>query len=91
MLPTFKKTDNGSWARARPRRLGITSRNPPFAVAVPRGFDRRRAVGHRSGSLITGNSVSKGEVQIDGEVQGDIHGTHIVDRRTGQDHRRYRC
>jgi len=28
--------------------------------------------------LITGNLVSKGEVQIDGEVQGDIHGTHIV-------------
>jgi cytoskeletal protein CcmA (bactofilin family) len=27
---------------------------------------------------IVGNLVSRGEVQIDGEVQGDIHGTNIV-------------
>jgi len=27
---------------------------------------------------ILGNLVSKGEVQIDGEVQGDIHSSHIV-------------
>lgn len=28
--------------------------------------------------IILGNLVSKGEVQVDGEVQGDIHGSHIV-------------
>jgi len=28
--------------------------------------------------VIQGNLTSKGEVQIEGEVQGDIHGTHIV-------------
>jgi len=28
--------------------------------------------------LISGNLVSKGEVQIEGEVQGDIHATHVV-------------
>jgi cytoskeletal protein CcmA (bactofilin family) len=27
---------------------------------------------------IVGNLVSRGEVQIDGEVQGDIHGTNVV-------------
>ena len=27
---------------------------------------------------ITGNLVSKGEVQVDGEVQGDIHCVHLV-------------
>ena len=27
---------------------------------------------------IVGNLVSRGQVQIDGEVQGDIHGTNIV-------------
>lgn len=27
---------------------------------------------------IIGNLVSDGEVQIDGEVQGDLHGTHIL-------------
>lgn len=28
--------------------------------------------------VVAGNLMSKGEVQIDGEVQGDIHATHIV-------------
>lgn len=27
---------------------------------------------------IQGNLVSKSEVQVDGEVQGDLHGTHVV-------------
>lgn len=27
---------------------------------------------------IIGNLVSRGEVQVDGEIQGDLHGTHIV-------------
>ena len=27
---------------------------------------------------IMGNLISKGEVHIDGEVQGDIHGTHVL-------------
>ena len=27
---------------------------------------------------IVGNLVSRGEVQVDGEVQGDLHGTNIV-------------
>jgi cytoskeletal protein CcmA (bactofilin family) len=28
--------------------------------------------------VIHGNLTSKGEVQIDGEVQGDIYGTHVI-------------
>jgi cytoskeletal protein CcmA (bactofilin family) len=28
--------------------------------------------------IIHGNLTSKGEVQVDGEVQGDIHGTYVV-------------
>ena len=27
---------------------------------------------------IIGNLISAGEVQVDGEVQGDLHGTHVV-------------
>ncbi|MGE5266240.1 MAG: bactofilin family protein [Deltaproteobacteria bacterium] len=27
---------------------------------------------------ITGNLVSRGEVQIDGEINGDVHGSHVV-------------
>jgi cytoskeletal protein CcmA (bactofilin family) len=28
--------------------------------------------------IITGNLISKGEIQIDGEVQGDIHSSYVV-------------
>jgi len=28
--------------------------------------------------VIIGNLVSSGEIQIDGEVQGDLHGVHII-------------
>jgi cytoskeletal protein CcmA (bactofilin family) len=28
--------------------------------------------------LITGNLISRGEIQIDGEVQGDVHATNLV-------------
>lgn len=28
--------------------------------------------------MIIGNLISRGQVQVDGEVQGDIHGTHVV-------------
>jgi cytoskeletal protein CcmA (bactofilin family) len=28
--------------------------------------------------VITGNLISKGEVQVDGTVQGDIHGSHVI-------------
>ena len=28
--------------------------------------------------VINGNLVSRGEIQVDGEVQGDIHGSHVV-------------
>lgn len=28
--------------------------------------------------LITGNLVSRGEIQIDGEVQGDVHATNLI-------------
>lgn len=46
-------------------------------------------IGHRAGErsapsiigpdlLITGNLMSRGEVQIDGEIQGDVHATNLV-------------
>lgn len=78
MLPSFKKseaelpkmpsslTSNGSSASNASRPLGMSSR-PPSAPSVI-GADL----------TITGNLTSKGEVQIDGEVQGDINGTNIV-------------
>jgi cytoskeletal protein CcmA (bactofilin family) len=80
MLPQFKKSD--------PEIAKVSPAGPTHATASPLGA-RPAAAPFRSGAhgapsvigqdlLISGNLVSKGEVQIEGEVQGDIHGTHIV-------------
>ena len=61
--------------------------SPPPAPTL--GVAPQRPLGTRPGErvapsvigpdlTIMGNLVSRGEVQIDGEVQGDIHGTNIV-------------
>ena len=61
----------------------------PMAAGGPPPLAARPAVSTRPGDrapasvigpdlTIVGNLVSRGEVQIDGEVQGDIHGTNIV-------------
>ena len=76
MLPQLRKSDNDG------------PRAPSNATASSLGA-RQPAPAFRSGShgttsvigpdlIIQGNLISKGEVQIEGEVQGDIHGTHII-------------
>ncbi len=63
-----------------------TPSKPPVAGGTSRPAT---SVGMRSGEklspsiigadlIITGNLQSKGEVQIDGTIQGDLHGTHVV-------------
>ena len=79
MLPNFKRSETeppkltpgltpanaGSAGQARPLGLARSAeRNTPSVI----GPDL----------TINGNLVSKGEVQIDGEVQGDIQGTYVV-------------
>lgn len=54
---------------------------PPLATRPPvAGRPGERAAASVIGPDLTivGNLVSRGEVQVDGEVQGDIHGTNIV-------------
>jgi cytoskeletal protein CcmA (bactofilin family) len=52
---------------------------PPRPVAsAPRPGDRVQPSVIGPDLTILGNLVSKGEVQVDGEVQGDLHGSHIV-------------
>lgn len=48
------------------------------ARPVPRAGDRSGPSVIGADLTIIGNLVSKGEVQVDGEVQGDLHGTHVV-------------
>jgi cytoskeletal protein CcmA (bactofilin family) len=81
MLPTFKKSENDI-ARSGPLLSPVGSSSTLGTRPSPSPL-RPASVGGAPSVigpdlLITGNLVSRGEVQIDGEVQGDIHGTHIV-------------
>lgn len=51
---------------------------PSPAKTQPRGIDRATPSMIGPDVTIIGNLVSTGELQIDGEVQGDLHGSHIV-------------
>lgn len=79
MLPNFRRTEPD---------LKI---QPPIPANESVAFPARqplatapRTNGDRSVSMIgpdltiTGNLISKGEVQVDGIVEGDIHGSHVV-------------
>lgn len=87
MLPNFKKADKPtpSTGPATPS-LSSTplSAPPPIATAPVTPRATPRAAGNRTASVIgpdltiLGNLVSQGEVQVDGEIQGDLHGTHIL-------------
>ena len=84
MLPQFRKQETES-LRSQPL-------TPNFSASLgsqPSSLGARPAASFRPGGpstasvigpdlVIHGNLTSKGEVQIDGEVQGDIHGTHII-------------
>jgi cytoskeletal protein CcmA (bactofilin family) len=80
MLPNFKKSETelpktgpGS-APSGSTGQGVGTR----PMGVVRGSDRNAPSVIGPDLTIHGNLVSKGEVQIDGEVQGDIHGTYVV-------------
>lgn len=74
MLPTLRKADD----------------KPASSGSLPSSnLGTRPSAGLRTGDrgapsvigpdlLITGNLISRGEVQIEGEIQGDIHATNIV-------------
>lgn len=53
---------------------------PPMPPRATMGRPTERAAPSIIGPDLTimGNLISAGEVQVDGEVQGDLHGTHVV-------------
>lgn len=80
MLQNLKKpegdTARGSASTAVPQggpMLGIRTAGPHLRPGAP---GAPSIIG--PDLLITGNLFSKGEVQVEGEVQGDIHSTHVV-------------
>lgn len=80
MLPQFRKSESDfpkvpAPAPASPQTstLGVRPAQSPLRSGGP---GSPSVIG--PDLLITGNLISKGEVQVDGEVHGDIHGTNIV-------------
>ncbi len=86
MLPQFRKpetetlnsqpamTNLASPLNSQPSSLGPRPAGPSFRPGA--AASNVSVIGQDL--VIQGNLVSKGEVQIEGEVQGDIYGTHIV-------------
>jgi cytoskeletal protein CcmA (bactofilin family) len=60
----------------RPNGPGGTGVPTPPKTARPGERSAPSVIG--ADLTVIGNLVSTGQVQIDGEVQGDVHGTHIV-------------
>jgi len=52
--------------------------SPMTTTSAPRASDRNAPSVIGRDLVINGNLASKGQVQIDGEIQGDITGTHII-------------
>ena len=80
MLPNFKRSETEP-PKVTP---GLTPLNAGSAPGQARPLGLARSAERNTPSVIgpdltiNGNLVSKGEVQIDGEVQGDIQGTYVV-------------
>lgn len=79
MLPNFRRTEEGSKLPS-----ASSSSDQPAAFPARPFLASPRAIERSSGSVvgadltITGNLISKGEVTVDGIVEGDIHGSHVV-------------
>jgi cytoskeletal protein CcmA (bactofilin family) len=86
MLSSFGNKKSDKDVASEPARPGT---QPAMAAGGPPPLAARPVVNPRPGErtaasiigpdlTIIGNLVSRGEVQVDGEVQGDLHGTNIV-------------
>lgn len=80
MLPNFRKTEPDT-TRVQPN-FAANDQSSAFAgrpfLAGQRSSERAATSIIGPDLIITGNLISKGEVQVDGTVEGDIHGSHIV-------------
>lgn len=79
MLPNFRRADEG----AKPQTTAQPAEPPaafparPF-LATPRAVERPATSVIGPDLTINGNLISKGEVHVDGIVEGDIHGSHVI-------------
>lgn len=87
MLPQVRKPENDSVVRSQPhmQNINTSSSSPSSLGGVRPAAASFRPGGSSAGTsvigvdlVIQGNLTSKGEVQIEGEIQGDIYATHVV-------------
>lgn len=85
MLPQFRKPETDSLRSPQPPVIPGLSMSASAPSALGRAPGASFRPGGPQGSsvigadlVIHGNLTSKGEVQIEGEVQGDIHATHVI-------------
>ena len=85
MLNIRKSDKDGAPSLSSPPPLnGVGGSSTPPAMAGAQSWQAGVRPGERATSLIgadltiIGNLMSRGEVHVDGEIQGDIHGTNIV-------------
>jgi len=80
MLPNFRKPDGeGKMGFMMPPSLPQTSPPPTRPIGSALRTSERGTPSVIGPELqITGNLISRGEVQIDGEVNGDIYGSHVL-------------
>jgi len=80
MLPNFRKSEQDT-TRVQPS-LAANDQASAFParpfLAAQRSPEQKSLSIIGPDLIITGNLVSKGEVQVDGTVEGDIHGSHVV-------------
>jgi cytoskeletal protein CcmA (bactofilin family) len=83
MLPNFRRSESESAKSASPApSLGEHQPTPAFpartVLAIPRTNSDRPVSVIGADLTINGNLISKGEVQVEGTVQGDVAGSHVV-------------
>ncbi len=71
MLPNFKKSETKLNGTAHSQAM------PPQSFAASRSGDRTISV-LGPDLTVNGDLISKGELRVDGEVQGDIRGVRVV-------------
>ncbi len=80
MLPNFRRSEPETTKIQPSLNASETSSAFPARpiLASPRATERTSASVIGPDLTINGNLISKGEVQVDGIVEGDIHGSHVI-------------
>ena len=80
MLPNFRRTEpESARIQSNPAANDQLKAFPARPIlAGQRNTDRASVSVIGPDLVITGNLMSKGEVQVDGIVEGDIHGSHVI-------------